>query len=336
MSSAVAEARVTHITETYQFMEVDKDHRIERRADRSLLSADFEGWPAYRLREGDLELAIVPSVGGRLMNIEFRGTSISFVNANLKGRVARFDPVEWAGLCDAKWPFPLWGGSKTWIAPESEWPGGAPHRDLDSGAYRVVRTWCDVASMGIELESPVCSDSELQISRCIEVKAGSTTWRTLHRITNRGPRVRACGVWDVSMFRRPATVEIEVDAGFSSTHDVILPVEGHGHFADIHDTGIVSLRDRTASVACERPDTFKVGVAHASGTIQIAFAGRDGEVHQYRRIANVERDARYAHGAAVEIFNSQDLPYFEVESHSPLIDLQPGQHIEFEIVERFE
>ena len=31
--------------------------------------------------------------------------------------------------------FVLWGGDKTWLAPQDRWTDGDPFLDLDSGAY---------------------------------------------------------------------------------------------------------------------------------------------------------------------------------------------------------
>ncbi len=59
----------------------------------------------------------------------------------------------WPALC-GEWRFPLLGGGKTWIAPESDWPAGAPHRDLDSLPWQVLDTWCDAHSMGIKVPRP--------------------------------------------------------------------------------------------------------------------------------------------------------------------------------------
>ncbi|MFQ5551283.1 MAG: hypothetical protein ACE5FJ_08615, partial [Gemmatimonadales bacterium] len=37
----------------------------------------------------------------------------------------------------------------------------------------------------------------------------------------------------------------------------------------------------------------------------------------------------YGHGCTAEVYNSEHFPYFEIEVHSPLLRLGPGQRAEF-------
>ncbi len=103
------------------------------------------------------------------MGIAHGGRELCFIHPDLAGR--HFDGGNWERLC-GDWSFPLWGGGKTWVGPQSGWPDGAPHRDLDSGAWTVERTWFDARDMGAELRSPVCSQSGLQITRRLNLSAG--------------------------------------------------------------------------------------------------------------------------------------------------------------------
>ena len=56
----------------------------------------------------------------------------------------------------------------------------------------------------------------------------------------------------------------------------------------------------------------------------------------YRRRSDVDSACAYAHGHPLEIFNAPSLPYFEIETHSPMQTLAPGDRIDYRIYERVE
>jgi hypothetical protein len=319
------------------FSDLPSQAETESPVTRALEWTHYLDWPAVSLRDGDLELFVVPSIGGRLMGMRYRGEELNFVNASLAGRVPTDDPDEWAELC-GEWAFPLWGGGKTWVAPESRWPDGVPHRDLDSGAYKVLKTWSDERSMGIELESPICEQSGLQIFRRITLEAGTSSWSTLHRLTNRGSIARECGIWDVLMLNRPARVDVTVDSTAYGVRDVVAQIAGKGPIADLCETDIVRLQGAELQVECDRAVEFKLGIAHATGDVCVTWpaaeGARTGETsRRYRRQSAVVADAEYAHGTAVEVFNAPSLPYFEVETHAPLARLKAEQSVDYTIQE---
>jgi hypothetical protein len=117
---------------------------------RSLRWDVFRGWRALILTQDALELTVVPSIGGRLMSLRHAGVELAYVNDALAGKTPDGSAGQWQALC-GEWGFPLWGGGKTWVAPESDWPDGAPQRDLDSGSFEVLSTWCGPESMGVDI-----------------------------------------------------------------------------------------------------------------------------------------------------------------------------------------
>jgi hypothetical protein len=305
---------------------------------RTLEWTHYFDWPALCLRQGALELFVTPAVGGRLMGIRHAGDELAFVNPALAGRIASDEPAAWDALC-GEWSFPLWGGGKTWIAPESRWPDGAPHRDLDSGAYKVVKTWSDDRSMGIELESPVCSQSGLRIHRRLSLDAASSTWTTVHRLSNEGSILRECGIWEVLMLNRPARIEIPLDAHVSGIRDVVRQIAGKGPIDDICESEIVGFEAGQLTVDCERAVEYKFGVVHSNGEIRVILPGSVGSgvgSHRYRRTSAVDDRAEYAHGTPIEVFNAPRLPYFEIETHAPLARLRAGDRVEYSITESVE
>lgn len=290
----------------------------------------FHGWPAWTLQRGQLALHIVPAVGGRLMGIQYAGTELCFINPLLLGQLASDDPTDWQRLC-GDWSFPLWGGGKTWVAPESSWPDGNPQRDLDSGRYRVLETWCDAVSCGLELESSVCRRSGLQVRRRISMRADAAGWTVEHTLINATEVALRYGIWDVLMLRRPGQVAVALDPA----RGVLAPcreIAGKGQVADLRQRAIVAIDEHAVTVQCRQAEQYKLGVAGASGAIDVQLDLPEGGFHYWRR-ADTPAAASYAHGHPVEVFNAPELPYFEVESHSPLATIPASGRIVFTVHE---
>lgn len=290
----------------------------------------FRGWSAWTLTQGALVLHIVPGVGGRLMSIEYGGIELCFINEALEGKLADDDPQRWAQL-SGDWTFPLWGGGKTWVAPESAWPDGCPHRDLDSGAYQVMNTWQDKDSVGLELQSPVCRQSGLQIRRRIFLRAGEAGWTVEHTLINTTENTVQAGIWDVLMLRRPGHVAVEWAADIGEFRGI----EGQGHPGELAEQGFIASTAAHASVVCGQARQFKVGIAGTSGSLSVQLDLPEGRVRYWRQ-SPVSSVLPYAHGHPVEVFNAPDLPYFEVESHSPLATLPPFARVSFAVAEGVE
>ena len=290
-----------------------------------LLEGRFRGWAAWTLSHGPLTLQVVPAVGGRLMGIQVDGTELCFINPDLAGQLASDDPERWRQLSGA-WSFPLWGGGKTWVAPEAAWPDGSPHRDLDSGAYQVLGSWCAVGSAGLELMSPVCRRTGLQIRRRICLDARSGGWSVEQSLRNTSGAAVTCGLWDVLMLRRPGRVELALEPGHAQAGPRAIP--GQGDLAELARTGLVAADGRKVQVRCLEPRQFKIGVAGATGAFQVRLELPEGRF-RYWRSAAAPVAASYAHGHPAEVFNAPGLPYFEVESHSTLATLPPGGNLGF-------
>jgi len=75
---------------------------------------------------------LVPQVGGRIMGIRWRGHDLSFTQPELEGQVVDVAAVENPSAKKREMGFPLWGGDKTWLAPQTRWTEGAPFLDLDT------------------------------------------------------------------------------------------------------------------------------------------------------------------------------------------------------------
>ena len=292
----------------------------------TLAREDFRGWQAYVLRRGPLVLRVVPAVGGRLMGIEFAGHELCFIHPELEGKTFNGDAQDWPRLC-GEWSFPLWGGGKTWVAPESDWPDQAPHRDLDSGAWEVLAQHDSGGLCGIALQSPVCSTTGLQITRKLMLEPQGSQWSIEHTLSNQGPNPVRCGIWDVLMLQRPARVSIALAPDATQA---VIARPGNKSVDQLQQDGQLQISPLTAVLSCDRAEEFKCGFESHDGRVSVDFQAMPV---RYERYSSVNGTQAYAHGKAVEIFNAPGLAYFEVETHSPLQTLLPGQSMRYCIYE---
>ncbi len=161
-------------------------------------------WQETTLARGDLSLILMPSIGGRLMDVVYKGHSLLFTNPDLKGIHADSVTGELNTFpTRAKHvPFPLWGGEKTWLAPERYWQDKGPIPVLDSAAYHLEY----VGSHSVKMTSPKNSDG-LVITRTVSLsETVEGQFEIHHQITNQGVDEVKVGCWSVMILQRNATI----------------------------------------------------------------------------------------------------------------------------------
>ncbi|MBL8351929.1 MAG: hypothetical protein JNL87_16650 [Burkholderiaceae bacterium] len=272
-----------------------------------------------------MTLHAVPVIGGRLMGMAWQGHELCFIHPALAGRMPDIDdPEAWAQCCEG-WHFPLWGGGKTWIAPQSGWPCDEPWRDLDSGCWQASVSGFrgDI----LQMVSPVCRQSGLQVRRSIQPGPGDGTWTIEHQVMNWGNKPFTLGLWDVLMLRRPGTVIARLTAP-----NTLEATEGQPPLAWLAEQDAMHLDGVGLALHCRDAAEWKVGLSASPAALQVELAAGSTPL-RYVRTLSPESGARYAHGHPLEVFNAPVLPYFEVESHSPLRCLSPGQSLIWRVEE---
>lgn len=268
-------------------------------------------WQLETLCAGDLELIVLPGIGGRLWDIKFLGRSLLFQNSDLQGFMPNPTDLGSYPTRSPHFGFPLWGGEKTWIAPDINWTNQAPYPVLDSGPYDIL----DIGTGRITLKSAVCPHSRLQIERCINIKDGAS-WVIEHTVTNVGKTARDVGVWSVMMMDHKARIAV------AGTELNVTPVFGNA------DEALVT---KTAGLICDcgAQREFKVGIDNPSGRSFMRFGGDDITIWMTCDTARPEPTQAFAHSYPLEVFNSGDYPYCEAEWHSPLVQLKPRETMRF-------
>lgn len=169
--------------------------------------AGFRGWQAIYLRNGLVNLAAVPDIGGRVMAFDLGPYPFFFVDPNLAGRL--FTPEENQGDGSlAAWK--NYGGDKTWPAPQGwdtaeQWHG-PPDPVLDTGRYTVVELLAQETGATLCMVSPPDARTGLQISRRVGLLPASSRVNLELTFTNISDRVVRWSIWDVIQFRAERTL----------------------------------------------------------------------------------------------------------------------------------
>ncbi len=270
------------------------------------------GWPGFRLSAGDLRVGVIPAPGARIISLMYAGAELLYHDARLAGDLPGLPADRSAAQLKAALGFRLWGGDKTWLAPQSAWGDGLPPIDLDGGAYA-----CREIKHGLELESPLCRETGLKIIRRITLdESAALTLR--EELYNPGPEPSARGVWNVTQFLRPMQVYAPIPLAELRAYDN----EGDSHAA----------RERCAHtedgqwtrIDCKEPLHFKFGGIAQRGEIYAVYQAGGASI-AYQRRFRADPAAEYLHGSSFEIYNSPDQNYLEIELHAPARLLQAGE-----------
>src|SRR5688572_979585 len=224
----------------------------------TLSPGHVHGWDGWWLRRPPLELGLVPSVGGRIMSMRWRGDELSFVHPEHAGRRVALDAVD-PRTFKRKLGFVHWGGDKTWLAPQEAWTDDIPYVDLDAGAYSFDVEREDADAVRIVMTSPVCRELDVRLVRTLTVAAGTEEIEVVHALENRSPGAVTRGLWDVHQIRGPGIAYVPRRRTRSAFRDGVkaYPAEGDSEGAR---ADVVRLLDDVAAIDCRRPRWFKYGV----------------------------------------------------------------------------
>ncbi|MCL1909818.1 MAG: DUF4380 domain-containing protein, partial [Kiritimatiellaeota bacterium] len=150
-------------------------------------------WGALiRLANDEIEVVIAPERGGRIMHYSRLG------EPNLLWTVADIN----SGFGDV-WGWRNWGGEKTWLWPQENWPNGdwPPPLDVEQHPWQV-----DFIN-----ETTVTMSAETQFGKMmkfISIATGGTELDIYESIENREDTPVPFSVWTVVQIPVPETVEI--------------------------------------------------------------------------------------------------------------------------------
>ncbi len=280
-----------------------------------ITSSSICGWPGFVMTKGDISLGLVPDLGGRIMSLQFRGQELLYAPVISKSELPLLPPGDIADLAAFKrsFGFQIFGGDKTWVAPEWDWVEKVPPLDLDAGPYAF-----ESKKDGCIMTSRVCRETGLQVVRQVGfLEGGDIALVEILRNKTDHPVLRS--VWNVTQVARP--------------FDVLMPAQAKDirsyHYDDktLLDPGLVPFeKDGWVVIPCRDDVCFKFGGLLREGRAVVMKDTPQGMVI-FARVFDISKDERYAHRSMLEVFNSSRYPYGEVEVHGTLKPIPPGGEV---------
>ncbi|MBF0569527.1 MAG: DUF4380 domain-containing protein [Candidatus Omnitrophica bacterium] len=267
------------------------------------------GWRCYRLSAGDVSLGVVPAIGGRILSLTFRGEELLYVHGPEAGRTYDFSAVKDLRSFKKDFGFRIWGGDKTWIAPEKDWWESIPPLELDAGQYAF-----EAHGTGVVMTSPVCRETGLQLTRRVSL-ASDGVISLEQDFFNTTSREIVRGIWNVTQVLKPFDVYVPADLKNVRSYyheDPTLPR---------HEVELVS-EDGWVKIACSGNVCYKFGAMVREGKAVLVRETARGKV-AIAYSFSADPDRRYAHNSIVEVFNAERYGYGEIEIHSPLLRIPP-------------
>lgn len=234
---------------------------------------------------GDLRLAFLPGVGGRLISLRCGGAELLWRNPEyLDDALRTVRPRStWAPLDGGMGSWANVGGAKTWPAPQGwsgpdEWPG-PPDPVLDSGEWTIT---AEPAAEGflVRMVSPDDPYTGVRATREFAVPARGTTFTQRTTFTNVVDRPVRWSVWEVAQVDAEAFAhdrrgaDPSADAEPAGSPDAGLWVGVRGDAEPVH------LVETWGQIAVAPPEggrrrvvvddvVAKVGFRDAAGTIEL-------------------------------------------------------------------
>ncbi|MBD2867208.1 DUF4380 domain-containing protein [Paenibacillus arenilitoris] len=280
------------------------------------------GFPSITVRTKHYEVSAVPGIGGRIAAFGANGVNLLYRNESLAGYRPAYEAAnadEMRALRE-RGPILLYGGEKTWLAPQADW-GGCPYADLDHGEYE-LRTEREGDAVRLVLTSPVCRETRLQIIRTITCADDDPRMEIEQRLVNHGTAAVTKGLWQVTMLNRDGIVDVPDGEGVKAERPVPMLRAENAPAAREAGGWRLKLGDNTL---------FKLGFMTDAGQTAARHTGPDGERYTLVKTFDVAADRAYPHHTVVEVYNAEEYPYYELEVHSPAYTLQPGESAAFTV-----
>ncbi len=280
----------------------------------------YAGRPATKLASDRLSLTVLPTPGGRIISLQLDGTELMYQDPQLIAGSPNVGDAPDVPSLKRERSWQHYGGDKTWLAPQDRWTDELPFLDLDSGTYELEEARGD-NTIAVRLTSPICRESGIQVSRTIFLDEAERI-RIRLEMTNHTASTVSWGLWDVTQLGGPGRLVMPVRPAPKGLDDV--NVYANETRAGREALGRFARRDaNTVIVDCHQAEQFKFGTDSREGWL-LALLDRGDRTIAFFRSIDTYGGAAYPHPSTSEVFDSETLLYFEMETHGPLIELDPG------------
>ncbi len=305
-------------------------------------SKNFEGWRAEEMSNPWINVVIVPQLGGRVMQVTFRGHAYLFVNPKYKGQYLPPSSEP------AKGRWINYGGDKIWPMPEGtedeqHWAG--PVSDaLDDGDYS-FKILSEDSRCTVRLDGPADPKTGLQYAREITI-GGNSPEISFHAVMKNitGHPIR----WSVQSVTQFDTAEAGNPREFNHEFWAFTPANQHSAYFRQYQVRSGLANDSSFAV---KNDLFTLHWQYLQSEVWVDSPGEwlavvDGTaryamVERFPHFEGAEYPGKatvifYKNGPALELddkgipfftpANPEDrLHYMEAEVNSPMVRLEPGE-----------
>ena len=142
-------------------------------------------------------------------------------------------------------------------------------------------------------------------------------------MTNRSSGNVMWGLWDVTQVQGPGLALLPV-ANRSRFTNGVQAYANEGQSVEMMNE-YVNTSEGLATIKCHQAEPFKYGTDSLEGWIAGLLDRSNERWLAYLKLFRPMAEAPYPHESVVEVYDSGTNPYFELEVHSPLQTLAPGE-----------
>ncbi|MDJ0626340.1 MAG: hypothetical protein QNJ31_08260 [Candidatus Caenarcaniphilales bacterium] len=292
-----------------------------------IFKSSYKNWNTTTIEKDDLTLVLLPEVGGRIISMQWKGKELSFQQPERLGKTEDLQSTDSLPEKKKQMGFPLWGGDKTWLAPQFRWNDGVPFVDLDSGEYFLKIDKKTEEEIEVSMKSPICRETRIQITRTIKINSREEGWQLTHEFLNTNSYIVQWGIWDVNMVLRPGKVYLPISKN-SKFDEGIRTYKEEGESELIRDK-VVKIYDDYAEINCSEETAFKFGSDSKEGWLMGVLETDKNNFIGYLKQFETKENSAYAHESVCEVYNSNKYNYFEMEIHAPLVPIPPNKKVTF-------
>lgn len=162
----------------------------------------------------------------------------------------------------------------------------------------------------------------MQLMRTVSMTAGGRV-TVEQAMTNRSSRDVMWGLWDVTQVAGPGVALLPI-AERSLFPDGVKAYTNEGRSGEAKGE-YVTVGGGVATIRCDEKEPFKYGTDSMEGWIAGILDCSSERWLAYLKTFEPVTGTTYPHEATAEVYDSGTLPYFELEVHSPLQELAPGE-----------
>jgi hypothetical protein len=278
------------------------------------------GWDAWILKNEWVTLAVVPDLGGRIMEYALGKTSLIYINPGELGKIKTPGPGQ-------NWP--NFGGYKVWPAPQESWQWPPPPV-LDHGQYEAEIEHESAESVTLSMKSPVeqWQTPGIRLERKVTLKNNGSKVFLSESLINESGEDAAWRIWGVT--QQDIHHTSKEGTGRFWIYFPINPRSRYGA-SGVYTTGESGawkgeVLPGVYAVEC-RPEGKKIFSDSHEGWI--CFADRTRHVVTANTFPVFHGKSYPDNEARMAVYLSDELPYAEVEVMGPVTELAPGEKSTF-------